>query len=347
MKRRPGSLLPASLSADWPVPPQEVLGARGGALAWLEYAAARGLMGVLSRLPDGPREAFIDGFARLAMRVDRSHSNAAREFLRAAFGPTLVGDALEARVLQAWRHFLRVTIESSGFSHRVSFERLGQHLDEVVLHPDAERLRAQKKGAIFVTAHLGDWEAGSAALAHLGFDPLYVVAKPPKNRPLSAHLQDLREARGLRVLPRRGAMQHASQILRGGGYMAMVLDQRARLRPVLAPFFGRMARCDRSAGVLMRRLRTPILVGACFRTGPWRWRVKIPTVIHPDELAGASPEDVVTRLNREFEARILEVPDQYFWLHDRYRGADPETLAREAAEQAARGDDGEAWRNRS
>jgi len=324
------SLLPASLRQDWPVPRQEALGTRGGALAWLEYMAGRGALGALSRAPEAPREAFVGAFARMARRLDRSHSDAARDFLRTAYGSALTSEDIEARVLTAWRHFLRVTIESAGFAHRVDFAKLGDHLDGVELHPDAERLRAQRKGAIFVTAHLGDWEAGSAALAHLGFDPFYAVVKAPKNRPLSGYLQRLREARGLRSLPRRGAMQHASQILRGGGYLGMVLDQRARMRPVLAPYFGRLARCDRSAGVLMKRLRTPVLVGACYRTGPWRWRVHIPTVIHPDELSGVDPEAIVGRLNREFEARIREMPDQYFWLHDRYRDANPEAVARDA-----------------
>jgi lauroyl/myristoyl acyltransferase len=54
--------------------------------------------------------------------------------------------------------------------------------------------------------------------------------------------------------------------------------------------------------------------------------VHIPTVIHPEELVGADPDAIVGRLNREFETRILEMPDQYFWLHDRYRDAGPAAL---------------------
>jgi len=328
------SLLPPSLRQDWPVARQEALGDRFGARAWIEYVAGRGALAVLSRLPEGPREAAIGAFARFARRVDRSHSDGARDFLRTAFGPTAGADEIEARLLQAWRHFFRITIESAGFARRVDFARLDDHLDGVHVHPDAERLRARGTGTIFVTAHVGDWELGPSVLAHVGFDPFYAVVKPPKNRPLSAHLQDLRESRGLRSLARRGAMQHASAVLRGGGCLGMVLDQRARVRPVLAPFFGRLARCDRSAGVLMKRLRTPVLVGACYRTGPWRWRLSVPTVIHPEELADSDPEAIVGRLNREFEARILEQPDQYLWLHDRYRGATPEALAAEDSRAA-------------
>jgi KDO2-lipid IV(A) lauroyltransferase len=337
MAEQRGSLLPAGLSQEWPVPRQAVLGSRGGPLAWAESVAVRGLLALLTRLPDGPREAFVAGAARVARALDRSHSDAARAFLRQAF-PGIGAEDLERRVLEAWRHFLRVTIESSGFVRRVPYARLGEHVESVEAHPEVEALRRERRGCILVTAHLGDWECGAAVLPWMGFDPLYVVAKPPRNRPLSAHLQRAREARGLRALPRRGAMQHARTILRAGGHLAMLLDQRARTRPVLAPFFGRMARCDRSAGVLIRRLRAPVIVGAAFRVGPWRWRVRIPTVIRPEEVAGLAPAEVAARINRELEALIRSAPEQYFWLHDRYRGAEG---AAAAQDEAGAGEDGE------
>ena len=101
-----------------------------------------------------------------------------------------------------------------------------------------------------------------------------------------------------------------------------MIDQRTRKRGVLAPFFGRPALCDRSAGVLLKRLRVPITVGAVYLTGnPYHVRVDAQTVLEPEELAGQSVEEIITRINAELEALILKEPDQYFWLHDRYRGA--------------------------
>lgn len=314
------SFLPSTLRQDWPVPRQDASGTRDGFAARIEYAFARTTLGALSRCPDPVREALVAAFARAGRRVDRGHSESARDFLRTAF-PGEDESRVDARVLEAWRHFLRVTIETAGFERHVDFARLGDHLDEVEIHPDALRARDAGTGAIFVTAHLGDWEIAPAALAWSGFDPFYAVVKPPKNKPLSELLQRQREARGLRSLPRRGGMEHAAAVLRGGGYLGMLLDQRARARPVIAPYFGRNARCDRSAGVLMKRLRVPVLVGACLRTGPWRWRLRVPTVIHPDELGRSDPEAIVARLNREYEALIRSTPEQYLWLHDRYRGA--------------------------
>ncbi len=323
------SLLPKGLRQDWPVPRQDVHGTRGGAVAQLEYWASRAAMSGIDVLPNFLREALIGTLARLARRVDRSHSDAAREFLRTALGE-MDESQLEARVLEAWRHFLRVVIISETLDHHVDLEHLRERFT-LDFSPQVQELFASKRGRILVTGHIGDWEAASTVLPWIGCDPLYAISKPPRNRPMSVHIQRVREARGVRLLPRRGAMQHAATLLRAGGTLAMLLDQRARTRPVFAPLFGRMARCDRSAGVLIRRLRAPVVVGACWIEGPWRWRCHAHDLIEPGDIAGKSPEEIATMINACYERLILARPEQYFWLHDRYRGADEVTRARETA----------------
>jgi KDO2-lipid IV(A) lauroyltransferase len=314
------SVLPPELSATWPSPRRAVLGARGGAFAWIEYVAARAVLGGVARIPRAVQTPILAVFARLAKAVDRRRSAAARVFLRQALGAELRGKELERRVLDSWKHLFRVTLDAEILHLRVDFRRIEEHL-VLELAPDVRRILESKRGAILATPHLGDWETGSAAMAWIGFDPFYAVAKPPKNRFLSIHLHRVRERRGVRVLPRRGAMKDAPAIVKGGGMIALVLDQRARKRPLLAPFFGRTARCDRSAAVLVKRLRAPIVIGACFVTeAPWRWRVHLPVVLWPEDLEGMSVEEVTGRINREFEKLILMEPAQYFWLHDRYRG---------------------------
>lgn len=316
----PGAF-PAGLRSDWPAPRRAVLGNRGGALAWVEYALARSILGSLSRLPLALRRPLVLQFARAAKAIDRRRSEAARVFLRQALGASMPAAELERRVLQAWRHLFDVTLDSEAVPRRIPPERILEHFD-VALCDDAQEIISSKRGCILATPHVGDWETGSGVIPWLGFDPFYAVIKPPRNRPLSAHMQKLRERRGIRLLPRRGAMRDAPAVVRGGGMLGLLLDQRARKRPVLAPFFGRQARCDRSAAVLLKRLRAPVVFGACYRLPtPWRWRLEMPAVLWPKDFEGASVEAITARVNRELEKLILAAPDQYFWLHDRYRGA--------------------------
>jgi KDO2-lipid IV(A) lauroyltransferase len=326
------SLLPAALRQDWPVPRVDVHGTRDGLVAHIEYWAARAAMGGIDALPRLLRERVIGGIARLGRRVDRGHSDAAREFLRTALGE-MPDPELEAHVLEAWRHFIHVVLGSEFLQRHVDVDHIRERFT-VDMSPEAAELMASKRGRIAITGHIGDWEAASALLPWIGCDPLYAISKPPKNKPMSVHIQRAREARGIRLLPRRGAMQHAAAVIQSGGTLAMLLDQRARTRPVFAPFFGRMARCDRGAGVLLRRLKAPAVVGACWIEGPWRWHVRVSDVIHPEDIAGMAPEEIAARINACLERLILARPDQYFWLHDRYRGADEITRAREAASEA-------------
>ncbi|MBK7643319.1 MAG: lysophospholipid acyltransferase family protein [Planctomycetes bacterium] len=314
------SALPGGLRQDWPVPRQEVLGKRGGVLAWIECQLVRGLVGGVARLPGGARRLLVDALARLARRVDRSHSRAAEEYLRQALGRDLPPDELARRVLQAWKHLFEVTLDSEVFGARVRPQDVRSHF-EVELCPAAQELLARKEGCVLISAHIGDWEIGTAVMPWLGFDPLYSVSKPPKNRWLSVHAQRLRESRGMRLIPRRGAMEFIPTIVRAGGTVAMMLDQRARVKPVLAPFFGRESKCDRSASVLLRRLRAPIVFAACYRTPgqPFRYRFVAPRVLRPEEVAGKSAEEVAALVNSELEKLILAAPEQYFWLHDRWR----------------------------
>lgn len=328
--------LPAGLRREWPVPRQEVYGTRDGFLARVEAGAARRILTALDALPAGLRSVALACLATVGRVVDRGHTRAARDFLATAF-PRENGREIDARVRIAWRHFLEVVVASEAFERHVDARTIRDHY-ELDLSDDVRELFASPRGRIVIGGHLGDWEAGSAILPWIGCDPLYVISKPPRNRPLSVHAQRVREARGIRLLPRRGAMQHAATIVRAGGTLAMLLDQRARKRPVFAPMFGRLARCDRSAGVLLRRLRAPAVIGACYVEAPWRWKLVMRTVVRPEELAGRSPEEIATLVNGHLEALIRARPAQYLWLHDRYRGADEAARAAEAAE-AAVGDD--------
>lgn len=314
--------LPTGLTTQWPVPRVPVLGDRDGAWARVEAYGLLAILGGIGRLPIGMQRALTTAIARVARAADRKRSETARAFLRQAFG-ALPERELDERVLDAWRHLVRLAVDWEAFPRRVPIERIRDHV-RVELTPDVERVLAARRGSVIVSGHIGDWEVGCGILPWVGFDPFYGVAKPPRNRPLSLHVQLSRERRGFRVLPRRGAMKHAGTILASGGALGLLLDQRARKKPVIAPFFGRPARCDRSAGVLLRRLEAPIVFPVCYLTEqPFRYRLCFPAVISPEEVRDLRPEEIATRINGVLEAMIRAAPEQYLWLHDRYRGAPP------------------------
>lgn len=305
---------------------QEVLGHRNGPGQWATYLLVRGAVGVLSRLPRALVHPLLTALAELARRLDRRHADPAREFLETALGPGLEPRRREALVRGAFRHLALVALDS------LRRERQGGPLGErYELEACPEALEHLERGGptVFVTGHIGDWEASTQWCVSRGFRPLYVVAKPPKNRPLSAWLQRRREHEDVHLLSRYGAIDGARRVVAAGGSIGFLLDHRATAKPVIAPFFGRPALCERTSGVLLRRLGRPAVILACYRTErPLRYRVVVPRVLSPEELARLSPQEVAATINAELERLIRAAPEQYHWLHDRFRGVEQELRRR-------------------
>jgi len=298
---------------------EQHLGARGGVAAWCEYAAMRLLLGGASRMPRFLQVRLVDVLARIAAKIDKRHVDSARVFIGAALGEEAARD--DERLVQAYRHIFQISLDAQAFERRVPQTSFLEHYDITYCEGFHEAVDAGR-GGIAVTAHIGDWEAGSAIMPHVGLTPSYGVAKPPKNRYLSRHLLRVRERRRLTMVPRKGGMRAVASILEGGGWMGMLLDQRPSGKAVVANFFGRPARSERSAAVLIKRLRLPIIFVACYLTPrPFQYRLVFNRVIPPEELAKLSVEQVVALVNHEMEELIRVQPEQYFWLHDRYRDA--------------------------
>ncbi|QDU68948.1 lysophospholipid acyltransferase family protein [Engelhardtia mirabilis] len=291
--------------------------------AFLVYLLFRAAIAVLSRLPWKLCDLAVSAVAALAHRFDKRHTRAAREFLTTALGE-LSEDELERRVRESYRHFFRVVLESQRFLLRVERGHVLEHFDLVWFEGAREALGGES-GAVIVGCHLGNWEVAIMGVQALGLGDFWGIAKPVKNRFISRYIYRSRLERGVHILPRRGAMAQAPAIVEGGDILGMLLDQRARVKPVLAPFFGRPARCDRSVGVLLRRLGAPVVFAACYRIPerPLHYRLELGPILRPEDVAGQRPEAISARINSELERKILAAPEQYFWLHDRYRDAPP------------------------
>lgn len=316
---------------DWPVEVDPFRDERFRSL-WhrVQYWALRAAQGGALATPGPIREGIVRTVAALGRTFDRRHTEAARSFIRAAL-PGAPDAEVERLMREGWRHLMRVALVSEGVDKKVLGRRLGDHY-EVHMHPDAVRVLEEGRGAIMVTGHMGHWEASTPGVTGVGFAPAYGIGKAPRNDFVAQHIQRMREGQGMRLIPRYGAMQAVPPAVRAGSVVGMLLDHRPRQKPILAPFFGRPAGCDRSAGVMIRRVGAPLVFYGCYGLPgvdplkEWRFELRFPRVIFPEDLAGLNPVEIATRVNRELEGLLLHRPEQVFWLHDRFKGA-PETLA--------------------
>jgi len=317
----------------WPVPWQPVWGEQDGIASRLGTLAVRAALGGASRLPEPLLGALLGALAVLGSALGRKRTRAAHEFLGQALGE-LPRAELARLTRRAWVQLLQVSVDMERLG-RVPRARIREHF-EVVYGEGTRRALEDPRGCLIVTGHLGNWEAAFTFLPNLGLHPAYGVAKPPKNRELSRLLQASREAWGVRVLSRKGAMADAPAILRAGGRIALVIDQRTSGRALLVPFFGRLARCERAPAVLLKRQKAPVVLATCRGTGPLRYRIEFHEVLWPEEWARREVEAIVTRINQGLEREIRATPEQYVWIHDRYRDT-PRELPEGARPRLERG----------
>lgn len=175
--------------------------------------------------------------------------------------------------------------------------------------------------ALVLTAHLGNWELLTLASRFLNV-PTAVVVRPLDAPWLDVLSGRLRGRTGIELIDKRGALRPVLSALRQGRVVALLLDQNASRREgVFASFFGRPASTPKSLAVLAVRTRTPVIPMFISRTGIERHRV----VVHPPlfvEDASDSERavaDLTQRCTSTIEAAIRDAPEQWLWIHNRWR----------------------------
>jgi Kdo2-lipid IVA lauroyltransferase/acyltransferase len=184
------------------------------------------------------------------------------------------------------------------------------------------RVAMAEHGRVLVlTAHLGNWEL--LALAHqLSGIPTAVVMRALDAASLDVIADRLRRRAGIELIEKRAALRPVLSALNHGRMVALLLDQNASRREgIFVSFFGRPASTSKSLAVLAVRTRTPVVPIFIYRERLHEHRV----VIHPPfalDKAGDSEQAVAELTQRcatATEAAIVAAPDQWLWVHNRWR----------------------------
>jgi Kdo2-lipid IVA lauroyltransferase/acyltransferase len=186
--------------------------------------------------------------------------------------------------------------------------------------------------ALLLTAHLGNWELLPAACRLTGYR-LSVVLRPLDAPWLDRLANRVRERAGVQLIEKRAAARATLRSLESGGMVGILLDQNAaRRESVFVPFFGRAASTSRSLAVLALRTGTPIVPVFIHRESCGTHRIVIRPPLDPSRVG--EQEANITALTRRcteaIEAAIRGAPEQWLWMHDRWRTRPPGERRREA-----------------
>ncbi len=224
------------------------------------------------------------------------------------------------------RSFVLTALESVKFVYRSNLEKSEKDMRRLVEDLDSilERVRGVHEkggGCIFVIPHLGNWEFLSHASAVAGI-PVTIVVRPLDNPRLERHLFEMRAASGQEILAKRNALFHLRTALRKGRSVALLADQHAGMRGLDVPFFGKPASTTTGPAALAISFGRPIMVATCLRRRDGKgYEALLGEPIWPD-LEAESVEEIeriTIAINREIETFVRERPEQYLWMHDRWK----------------------------
>jgi len=200
---------------------------------------------------------------------------------------------------------------------RVWLDRRAPEAEEVFLR--AKALHEQTSGCIFVTPHLGNWELLAYIAAVVGI-PLAVVVRPLDNVYLERLVGRARAETGQLFIAKRFAMMQLQQHLTRGRSVAILADQNT-VNGIAVDFFGRTALTTPVPSLLAIRHQRPIVVVACVRTTPLRFAGVLGQPIRPRDTTNERPEieRLTQAMSNSMEAMIRDYPEQYLWMHDRWK----------------------------
>lgn len=294
---------------------------------WLEYAAARGLLGLLSVLPRRAALRVAVAAASAAYHLLGGLRRVARTNLQIAF-PDMEEAEQERLAKGAFKNLGRILGEFSQFNKATpeSLEKLIEFQIAPDLYAEYQRLKAEGRGVIIVSPHLGNWEM--LVFGWATFDsPMSYLARPLDNPLLENLTADLRKKFGNRPINKTNSVMTAARVLRHEGLLGILADVNAHPKEgVFVPFFDVPA-CT-SSGVALLAMRTDsAILPMC---GAWIEEEQRYVGVHGRLIyasdTGDRHRDIVettAAFTAEVEKLVRRFPDQWLWIHKRWKTRPP------------------------
>ncbi len=177
---------------------------------------------------------------------------------------------------------------------------------------------------VLILSHLGTWELFAQLMpGFVGFVRNGSVYQKLGNRFIDEHVRRTRSQTGLELFDRQVGFQPVIDLLRSGGGVGVLSDQHAGDHGLWTPFFGRLASTSPLPGLLAKRTEAALIAAAVYTTGPARWRM---VFTERFDQPGASVADITSRINEIIEQQIRVAPEDWFWVHNRWKTPQPNFL---------------------
>jgi KDO2-lipid IV(A) lauroyltransferase len=257
----------------------------------------------------------------LGPRLDKTRL--IRRNLKIAF-PELTANEADELVKNIWANLGSIVAE---YPHlRTICDTHADDRLEIVMQEPLEVFKLNGKPAVFVTAHLGNWEISAATIAHLGV-PLTVVYTALQNPHMDRLLAEARDTLGFRTVERASAARELLLRLKHGTSVGLLVDQRVDSGEP-TPFFGKDMLTSITPAQLALRFKCDLIPVQVQRLEGARFRVIFHKPVTADDTDADTTEQarqITRKINELFENWIRERPHEWMctkrrWPKDPNRG---------------------------
>jgi KDO2-lipid IV(A) lauroyltransferase len=286
---------------------------RGPLLAGL----ARALAVVFRPLPRGVLRRVGHGLGTLAWWLGGRDRRRALEHLALAL-PELSADERRRLARACFRH---QGVNLAEMLHFLSSDCAEvERWVDVEGWEEVEAQRAAGRPILIVTGHCGNWELLAALINCRGLR-MAVVARRLDDAETQELLLALRGRFGTETIERgeAGAARRLLRVLRDGGALGMLIDQDTRVEGVWVPFFGHDAYTPVGAAKIALKQNAAVIPTFIERRPDGRHLARFhPALELPDD-----PVAATALMTRAIEDQVRRVPEQWVWIHRRWRRRPP------------------------
>jgi KDO2-lipid IV(A) lauroyltransferase len=219
-----------------------------------------------------------------------------------------------------WEHLFLLVLEVA-HSPRKIHETNWREFVELKNKAELVEYLLDDRPLLIVSAHLGNFEVGGYVLGILGF-PTYTVARTLDNLYLDRFVNRFRGGTGQHIIPKNGGIDQIVNVLSHGGAMVFLADQYAGPRGCWVNFFGRPASAHKAIALLALDNNARISASAVRRLDrPMHFELNNYQTIDPHEAGSdlCTVRDITQWYTTRLEELIRRAPEQYWWLHRRWK----------------------------
>ncbi len=253
--------------------------------------------------------------------------------LELVYGP--LGDEQKSLLRRKmWHHLLLMVCEIAHAPRKIHRTNWRDHFYLPHKNEMFKQMMAPNP-TVLVTGHFGNFEVAGFFVGVIG-TPTTTIARPLDNPYVNQYFTEFRSFGGHRILPKEGSSTQVQEVLKQGGTLTLLADQHAGAKGCWVDFFGHPTSCHKALALFVLTADAPMVVNYNRRLDrPLRFEMGMTGIADPADLkADSVPEylqsvtDLTSWYNARLEDAIRLAPEQYWWLHRRWRGIPPAQLKR-------------------